>query len=1608
MATGKRHQRAPIVNPYEKFSQPEFDNWIGDLTGTLRSALGFEYKPERPQSRLPDSLFADGPAASQSEARLSTEVADQLSDSESEDVEELVPKSSKAKGKERDPRERPTQGSWNNYADVTDSDDDQASASSRSGSEETTEESQDSSQDVFRDDEEYDTETYEKEWLQRASSSKAHAYTRSSSRESAEIEYVSQEDDEEGDEADAATVVRSLSQVEDDDEQPLEDDTSFPPPRASSVLSARLAAPRPPDIVDPWEGAEAYAEDYYKGGDRAIVKNHPSSPSRLEEAEEDEGRVETAEDAVPETNPNAESRSPPPREARPPDLEGPLDDREVDIRDPWNPALAYAEDLYTGGDAPLTHVRDGQDANRIGSADVDMTPTLNWNEVDDQIAEMLADGRISAQDLADMDERLRMRTTNVDEDGPLRSDAHHAQENIAKPMTSYAEHEYTGSDISSRSPSPKLDAQAVDTTRPAQESPRSPSPEVPETTQEPPEVNAPQLAANLAPPPESSQFAVHEAQDGPATQVDLAPNTETLPTTSNIESVAQAIGNGAYPSLSLDPYVTPSSTLDGVSPTTAQWQALFDTSGEGVNTATMFDTYADFSVDLQGTEFASAANVGEQPLAASHNIAELEAELGFHPSSPLATAGPLRKEDMHVFELDDEEDARAGAEADSSPVSSAEDARQVDDVDAEGEIDLNAADQGAGKPQDDAEAAQHVEVEASVPTGEDEAAGNEPAALPSTTEENAPPVQEEPTPARPRDVEEMESHSTLPPASADRPPSPHEGVTLGVIPQLPVFIGEPYPAILSNPSIPAAESESEDDEESATGEDSSFATTDSAEAQEQPSGVQAVLVDDAARILPDEAPIAQAPPSQHAAEDSATSKPDVKDADTADVEITNEGGEVVAVPEPVEEEPPSIADVVEAREEAAPEDSAEAHHRSKSPTPHSHSHEAAEVDEVVAEESIDGRTDPIDHQDAQTPGDMSTVGAGSQSDSIEQHGASPAKPLSSLPEPDSSTPAAEDLAADAASHGRGPTPEHTEASPRPQAIPSNHEKPLPQKRARSISSTSSLTTSGSESEPHQERKRAPPRLRQRPSRKVGLRNTGRRAKRAKLEEDSTEDEEEEEDARDASPPPAKRSAKGKERAQTPSTASTSGASAAARMLEAPSSRESSVDVAPTKEREPTPPQAAPSPVAAAPIGAAWNMHHQHRKAAPATMFQQIQRRMNGVPLPTPQPAPPKRASSVASSSSAPPSDGSGSSASSASASAPPRRTKSARTLAAAISTTRAVTRANCRYHKISIPREENQQRFYFLVPGCSLGNQEVMEDEEIEDHGIAAYDDGVRGIKDVEQLDLDPYVVGNLRKLTGVDILREGEVYYLPAEGETVRLLRTRPLITARDYGNASAAGSQPSSPLHQHYLGGQWRSPKKPVSGAESLSTVASGGGSILQRGRTATPSVDEDGDGDEDDYVLTEVESDEEDDNESQRSPTRKSGEGSKGKQLVGDKPAGEKNKLAGESGKSKAARRRSRRGLDTSYKPGKEELEASSSDEEELKEKKRKPRKSAKGIGKTALGNGKSAPGNGKSGVGSGKSGLKRGRTSEVPGQDAEDGPSKAKRLRKSATHAGDGSK
>jgi hypothetical protein len=114
------------------------------------------------------------------------------------------------------------------------------------------------------------------------------------------------------------------------------------------------------------------------------------------------------------------------------------------------------------------------------------------------------------------------------------------------------------------------------------------------------------------------------------------------------------------------------------------------------------------------------------------------------------------------------------------------------------------------------------------------------------------------------------------------------------------------------------------------------------------------------------------------------------------------------------------------------------------------------------------------------------------------------------------------------------------------------------------------------------------------------------------------------------------------------------------------------------------------------------------------------------------------------------------------------------------STSSPVTRSNCRFHKISLPREEGGPRICFLVPGCSIGNRELMGSQEIEDHGFATRDDGDRSIADIESLEFSSYLIGILRQLVGVDLLREREVLYLPLPGEQRSRRRGRKSALAR------------------------------------------------------------------------------------------------------------------------------------------------------------------------------------------------------------------------------------
>lgn len=94
------------------------------------------------------------------------------------------------------------------------------------------------------------------------------------------------------------------------------------------------------------------------------------------------------------------------------------------------------------------------------------------------------------------------------------------------------------------------------------------------------------------------------------------------------------------------------------------------------------------------------------------------------------------------------------------------------------------------------------------------------------------------------------------------------------------------------------------------------------------------------------------------------------------------------------------------------------------------------------------------------------------------------------------------------------------------------------------------------------------------------------------------------------------------------------------------------------------------------------------------------------------------------------------------------------------------TRSTCRYHRISLPKEEGGPRVRFLVPGCAMTNDILMKEQEIVDHGLAPVEDAYVMIKDIESLDLSPDLISVLRVLVGHDIFRDQELFYLPAEGE--------------------------------------------------------------------------------------------------------------------------------------------------------------------------------------------------------------------------------------------------
>ena len=170
-----------------------------------------------------------------------------------------------------------------------------------------------------------------------------------------------------------------------------------------------------------------------------------------------------------------------------------------------------------------------------------------------------------------------------------------------------------------------------------------------------------------------------------------------------------------------------------------------------------------------------------------------------------------------------------------------------------------------------------------------------------------------------------------------------------------------------------------------------------------------------------------------------------------------------------------------------------------------------------------------------------------------------------------------------------------------------------------------------------------------------------------------------------------------------------------------------------------------------------------------------------------------------------------------------------------------VTRSNCRFHKISLPQGDSGQRAHFVVPGCALGDGELMQEEDIKDEGLSTHEDHKRMLPSVETLDLDPYLVGVLRQLVGVDLLREQqEIFYLPSEKEKPRKRRqTDAVENLRQLRRQSAVSGGPLAREHSPRLLEDWQVRSTPP---PSVSESVRSGGSARADSRSHSEEGDSD----------------------------------------------------------------------------------------------------------------------------------------------------------------------
>ena len=324
--------RPPIFNPYDRFTQPEFDAWIGDITSSIKRALchDVEAEVELPSGRnsswktLPD-LGGSLTTEKRAQSPTFTEPCDEESVFE-DSFAHIV--SRKAKGKARDPREGPGLGLKDQPIELLSDSEEEEVIDSLEEHAILSENSEDLDDSAWEDG---SKEGFAGTGLaesgkadpRRPAASPHRTASFLSREESGHVQEIADYSDADapdtGDENDLQLPEDTGSFVEDDMDydsgaegfsmqrggKDSEDGASstvtcsrwLGTNMCAESLHLNSAVPIDVKLVDPWEGPRTFAEDYYSGGDHLAPGLTPNHLTPI------------AHSPIPTTDANAGSRS---------------------------------------------------------------------------------------------------------------------------------------------------------------------------------------------------------------------------------------------------------------------------------------------------------------------------------------------------------------------------------------------------------------------------------------------------------------------------------------------------------------------------------------------------------------------------------------------------------------------------------------------------------------------------------------------------------------------------------------------------------------------------------------------------------------------------------------------------------------------------------------------------------------------------------------------------------------------------------------------------------------------------------------------------------------------------------------------------------------------------------------------------------------------------------------------------------------------------------------------------------------------------------------------------------------------------------------------------